>query len=81
MLPEERAIRLRKASMQLSKVTKTYARVLGIVDAIAAKVDLERTHDKPVEFVMDLSCPHRKTMPLPTLCQVSAICREFNAVA
>jgi hypothetical protein len=81
MAPEERAIRLQKASLQLSKVTKTYARVLGIVDAAAAKDDNESSHVKAFKLTPDDCCLQKRIKPIPALDQVSTICQEFDIVA
>ncbi|KAI2490837.1 hypothetical protein MHU86_23721 [Fragilaria crotonensis] len=81
MAPEERAIRLQKASLKLSKVTKTYARVLGIVDAAAAKEDTKRPHIKAFKVAPEDCCLHKKNKPLASLDQVSAICQELEVGA
>ena len=81
MVPEERANRLRKASMKLSKVTKTYARVLGIVDAAAAKDVPTKPNETAFEFVKEDVDSHKKIEKFSALCQVSVICQEFDVGA
>ena len=77
MTPEQRADRLNKASVKLSKATRTFARLMGIADAAVAKEAETRPDDEAFDEINDV-LPVKKPPTLSPPYQSAVIYQELS---